>query len=98
MTPRERLDNRYLVNCIDHRSNYCRIFLAKTKDAAAMKFQHFLAAFERQSNCRINVLRTDGGGGYKTLDVFCKATGVLRQVSEANNSLAMVKLSVCTKP
>ena len=26
MTPRDRLGNRYLVNFIDHRSNYCRLF------------------------------------------------------------------------
>nr|CCA24799.1 hypothetical protein PITG_16835 [Albugo laibachii Nc14] len=26
MTPRDRLGNRYLVNFIDHRSNYCRVF------------------------------------------------------------------------
>nr|CCA18211.1 hypothetical protein ALNC14_043540 [Albugo laibachii Nc14] len=84
MTPRDRLGNRYLVNVIDHRSNYCRVFLTKTKAAAAMKLKHFLAAFERQFNCRIHVLRTDGVGEYKTLDVFCKTTGVLRQVSEPN--------------
>ena len=85
MTPRDRLGNRYLMNFIDHRSNYCRIFLAKSKDVAALKFKHFLVSFEREFNCRIHVLRTDGGGEYKTLDMFCKDTGVSRQVSEARN-------------
>ncbi|CAI5723653.1 unnamed protein product [Peronospora farinosa] len=85
MTPRDRLGNRYLVNFIDHRSNYCRVFLAKTKDAAALKFKYFLVQFEREFNLKIHVLRTDGGGEYKTLDVFCKATGVSRQISEARN-------------
>lgn len=85
MTPRDRLGNRYMVNFIDHRSNYCRVFLEKTKDVAAMKFKEFLTLFERKFNCRIHVLRTDGGGEYKTLDMFCKSTGVTRQVSEANN-------------
>ena len=85
MTPRDRLGNRYLVNFIDHRSNYCRVFLAKSKDIAALKFKHFLVSFEREFNCRMHVLRTDGGGEYKTLDMFCKATGVSRQVSEAKN-------------
>ncbi|KAG3023800.1 hypothetical protein PC121_g24794 [Phytophthora cactorum] len=41
--------------------------------------------FERQFNCRIHVLRTDGGGEYKTLDLFCKNTGIARQVSEQRN-------------
>ncbi|CAI5702801.1 unnamed protein product [Peronospora effusa] len=85
MNPRDRLGNRYLINFIDHRSNYCRVFLAKTKDAAALKFKYFLVQFERDFNLKTYVLRTDGGGKYKTLDVFCKATGVSRQISEAGN-------------
>ncbi|CAI5703653.1 unnamed protein product [Peronospora effusa] len=85
MTPRDRLGNRYLVNFIDHRSNYCRVFLARSKDVAALKFKHFLMSFEREFNCNIHVLRTDEGGEYKTLDVFCKTNGVSRQVSKARN-------------
>ena len=50
-----------------------------------MNFKHFLVAFERRFNCRIQVLRTDGGGEYKPLDVFCKETGVVRQISERDN-------------
>ncbi|KAG4049478.1 hypothetical protein PC123_g15250 [Phytophthora cactorum] len=85
MTPRDRLGNRYMVNFVDHRTNYCRVFLTKTKDVAALKFKHFMAFFERQFNCRIHVLRTGGGGEYKTLDLFCKDTGIARQVSDPRN-------------
>ncbi|KAG2930636.1 hypothetical protein PC115_g6420 [Phytophthora cactorum] len=85
MTPRDRLGNRYVVNFVDHRTNYCRGFLAKTKDVAALKFKHFMAFFERQFNCRIHVLGTDGGGEYKTLNLFCKDTGIARRVSEQRN-------------
>jgi len=85
VTPRDRLRNRFMVNFIDHRSNYCRIFLAKTKDVAALKFKHFMAFFERQFNCRGHVLRTDGGGEYKPLDLFCEQTGIARQISEPRN-------------
>ena len=35
ITPQDRLGNRYQDNFIDHDSNYCRVFLARTKDAAA---------------------------------------------------------------
>ena len=42
MTPIDRLGNRYLVNFVDHKSNYCRVFLEPTKDKAAKKFEHFL--------------------------------------------------------
>uniref|UniRef100_A0AAV1TEW2 Integrase catalytic domain-containing protein n=1 Tax=Peronospora matthiolae TaxID=2874970 RepID=A0AAV1TEW2_9STRA len=85
MTPKDRHGNRYLVNFIDHKSNYCRVFLAPTKDQAAKKIEHFLVFFEKRFNCRIHVLRTDGGGEYQNVDLFCKRTGVARQVSEARN-------------
>ena len=80
MTPRDRQGNRYMVNYFDHRTNYCRIFLAKTKDIAAQTFKHFTAFFERQYNCRIHVLRTDGGDEYRAMDLFCNETGIARQV------------------
>lgn len=85
MTPKDRHGNRYLVNFVDHKSNYCRVFLAPTKDRAAKKFEHFLVSFEKRFNCRIHVLRTEGGGEYQNVDLFCKRTGVARQVSEARN-------------
>ena len=74
-----------MVNFIDHRSSYCRVFLAKSKDAAALKFKIFMASFEREFNCKIHVLRTDEGGEYKTLDIFCSSEVILHQVSEARN-------------
>ena len=67
LTPRDRLENRYLVNFIDHRSNYCQVFLAKTKDTTAIHFKHFLVDFERQFKCRIHVLRSEGGSEYQPL-------------------------------
>ena len=85
MTSRNRFSNRCRVNFIDHRFNHCPVFLAKTTDIAAMKFKHFLAAFKRKLKCQINVICTYGGVEYKTIDVICKTTGVLRQVNETNN-------------
>eukprot|EP00644_Phytophthora_capsici_P018852 jgi/Phyca11/132500/e_gw1.174.10.1 len=74
-----------MVNFVDHKSNYCRVFLARTKDAPAKQFEHFLAFFEKRFDCRIHVLRTDSGGEYQNVDLFGKKTGVARQRSEANN-------------
>ncbi|KAG6572596.1 Integrase catalytic core protein [Phytophthora cinnamomi] len=85
MTPRDRHGNRYMINFVDHSSNYVRAFLAKNKVEATKKFEHFLVFFEKEHNCRIHVLRTDGGGEYMNVEEFCRATGVRRQVSEANN-------------
>ena len=87
-----------MVNFIDHRSSNCRIFLAKSKDAAASKFKLFMASFEREFNCKIHVLRTDGGGEYKTPDFFCSSEGVSRQVSEAKIKQATARLIGCTAP
>ena len=55
MTPIDRLGNRYLVNFVDHKSNYCRVFLAPTKDKAAKKFEHLLIFFERMFDFKIHV-------------------------------------------
>ncbi|POM64757.1 LOW QUALITY PROTEIN: Hypothetical protein PHPALM_19668 [Phytophthora palmivora] len=53
MTLRDRLNNRYIINFTDHKSNYCRVFLARIKDAAAKQFEHFLVFFETRFDCRI---------------------------------------------
>jgi hypothetical protein len=45
ITPVDRRKNRYLVNFVDYKTKYCRVFLAKTKDEAAKKFEAFLAFF-----------------------------------------------------
>lgn len=83
MTPNDRRGNRYLINFVDYSTNYVRVFLAKNKIEATKKFEHFLVYFEKRFNCRIHVLRTDGGKEYVNVDPFCKATGVRRQTSEA---------------
>ncbi|GMF44886.1 unnamed protein product [Phytophthora fragariaefolia] len=88
MTPKARLGNRYMVNFVDFKSNYCRVFLARTKDAAAKLFEHFLVFFEREFNCKVHVLRTDSGREYEKVDLICKRTGVTRQRSEARNQFS----------
>lgn len=42
-------------------------------------------------SCRIHVLRTDGGGEYRSVDLFCKENGVARQIVEAGNQAANAK-------
>ena len=82
ITPHDRQGNRYLVNFVDYKSNYCRVFLAKTKEQAAQKFRDFLLWFEKRFDCRVHVLRTDGGLEYSNIDAFCRKQGVRRQISE----------------
>ena len=70
MTPRDRLGNRYMINFVDHRSNYVKVFLAKTKDKAARLFEEFLVLFEKRFDCRIHVLHTDYGSEYAKIELF----------------------------
>ena len=61
-TPTDRCGNRYMINFVDHASNYCRVFVARKKDQAPKMFEHFLVFFERTFDCKVHILRTDGGG------------------------------------
>uniref|UniRef100_A0AAV1TE31 Polyprotein n=1 Tax=Peronospora matthiolae TaxID=2874970 RepID=A0AAV1TE31_9STRA len=85
MTPKDRRGNRYLINFVDYSTNYVRVFVAKNKIEATKNFEHFLLYFEKRFNCRIHVLRTDGGKEYVNVDPFCRSAGVRRQISEADN-------------
>ncbi|KAE9107500.1 hypothetical protein PF010_g12247 [Phytophthora fragariae] len=41
MSPRDRNGNRYLINFVDHSTNYVRVFMAKNKIEATKKVEHF---------------------------------------------------------
>ena len=45
MTFRARLSNRYLINFVDRRSSFYRVFFAKTKVVAVINFKPFLVSF-----------------------------------------------------
>ena len=78
MTPRDRLGNRYMINFVDHKSNYVKIFLARNKDQEAKFIEKFLVFFEKRFNCRAQVLCTDSDGEYANVDLFCQTSGVAR--------------------
>jgi hypothetical protein len=85
VTPTDRLGNRYLVNFIDYKTNYCRVFLPGPKMKQRENLSIFLRFLERRFDCQIQVLRTYGGLEYKNVDLFCKQTGMARQLTELNN-------------
>ena len=70
---------------MDYNSNISRTFLAPTKSAASDKFGHFMAWFERSFNCKIHVLRTDGGKEFQGVDLLCERIGIRRQKAEPYN-------------
>ena len=80
MTPQYRLGNRYLVIFIDHRLKDCRVYLVRTKDSASKQLKALLFYFEKRFGFKVHVLRTDGGGEYANVDMFCKRMGVARVV------------------
>ncbi|KAG6580190.1 Mitochondrial Carrier (MC) Family [Phytophthora cinnamomi] len=41
----DRNGNKYLINFVDHHTNYCRVFVAKRKDLIAKAYERFLAYF-----------------------------------------------------
>ena len=87
-----------MVNFIDHKTNYTRVFLARTKDQAAKKFEHFLVFFEKRFDCRIHVLRIDGVESTRmsTLSVSpqeCAVKSANLQIKRQTE-----KLNACTEP
>ena len=85
MTPVDRYGNRYFSLFIDHLTNVMRVFLSKTKSHAADKFGHFMAWFERKFDCKLHVLRTDGGQEFRAVDLLCERVGIERQTAEPYN-------------
>lgn len=85
MTPLDRNRNRYIMNFVDHASNYRRVFVARKKNLAAQMFEHYLTFFERAFDCKVYILSTNGGGEYRNVDISYKSTGVIREISEATN-------------
>lgn len=69
MTPKDRKNKPYMIYFVDHKNNYCRVFLARMKDAAAKKLQHFWCFSRCFFDCRVHVLRTDSGGN-QNVDLF----------------------------
>ncbi|POM61573.1 Rve domain containing hypothetical protein [Phytophthora palmivora] len=64
ITPHDRCGNLYLVNFVDRKSNYYRVFLVKTKDEAARKFEGFLVflkkEFDRERHSEANNQAANG--------------------------------------
>ncbi|KAE9318002.1 hypothetical protein PF008_g18608 [Phytophthora fragariae] len=66
-------------------------------DAAAKLFEYFLVYFEKEFDCKIHVLRTDSGGEYENVDLFCKRTWP-GSAERRGTSPAMARPSACTAP
>lgn len=74
--------NRYFVSFVDEYSRKLWICVIKRKDGVFAIFKRFETLLENQSEKKIKVLRTDGGGEYtsKMFEEFCAEHGIDHKV------------------
>ena len=72
--------NKYFITFVDDRTNYCYVYLLKSKDEAIEKFVLYNNEVENQLNKKIKVLRSDRGGEYESpmIDV-CAQHGIIHE-------------------
>lgn len=58
------------------------VFLDHTNDKAAKFSRNVLVYIEQRFDCQVHALRTDTGGEYANVDLFCKKSGVALQRNE----------------
>ncbi|CAI5706596.1 unnamed protein product [Peronospora effusa] len=75
--PRDRLGNRYLVNFIDHRSNFCRVFLTR--------LWTLLHSISSTSSCKLNASSASEFMCYALMEAGLQDFG---RVLQGNGSLA----------
>ena len=94
MSPRDRLHDRCIVKYVNYKTNYCRFFQAKTKDADAQRLKQYMPIFGRQLNS-IYVLRSEGDDEYRSLGLCCKDIKADGQFSEPKTKPVMARSSEC---
>ncbi|GAU50018.1 hypothetical protein TSUD_331710 [Trifolium subterraneum] len=74
--------NRYFVSFVDDHSRKLWTYLIKRKSEVFDVFKKFKAMAEKQSDHKLKVLKTDGGGEYvsKVFSEFCEAEGIVHEV------------------
>ncbi|KAK2359039.1 hypothetical protein QL285_096166 [Trifolium repens] len=74
--------NRYFVSFIDDHSRKLWTYPIKRKSEVFDIFKKFKAMVEKQSDHKLKVLRTDGGGEYlsKEFTEFCEVEGIVHEV------------------
>ena len=60
-----RCGNKYFITFVDNSTEYCYVYLLKSKNEAIMKFGLYKNEVENHFNKKIKVLRSDQGGEYE---------------------------------
>ena len=73
-----RSGNKYFITFVDDGTNYCYVYLHKSKDEAIDKFVLYKNEVENQLRKKIKVVRSDRGGEYESpfVDV-CAQHGII---------------------
>jgi len=76
-------ENRYFVSIVDEHSRKLWVYLIKHKDEVFDVFRKFKTLVENQSEKKINILRTDGGGQYtsRMFEELCVNHGIDHEVT-----------------
>ncbi|CAJ2653926.1 unnamed protein product [Trifolium pratense] len=75
--------SRYFMTCVDEFTRKVWIYLLKEKSEVFSMFKNFCVLAERQSENKLKVLRTDGGGEYnfKEFQTYCTQKGIIHEVT-----------------
>jgi len=75
----------YVLTFTDDYTRRTWIRLLAHKDEVFVKFQDWLALAERESGCKLKVLRSDGGGEYinRPMQEFLAGRGIAHQLTVA---------------
>ncbi|KAD2805657.1 hypothetical protein E3N88_39034 [Mikania micrantha] len=76
--------NMYFITFIDDSTQYCYVYLLKSKDEAIDKFVLYKTEVENQLNKKIKVLRSDKGGEYVSpFADICAQNGIIHECTTA---------------
>lgn len=75
MTPPDRCGGRYMINFVDHSSNYCRVFVARKKDLAPTVFEHFKAFCSAPLIARCTLSKRTAEVNTRTSTYFARRSG-----------------------
>ncbi|XP_033145473.1 uncharacterized protein LOC103839411 isoform X1 [Brassica rapa] len=75
--------SRYFLLFLDDHTHMCWVYFMKQKSETFSLFKKFKAMVEKQSDCTIKTLRSDGGGEFTSREFnrFCEEEGINKQVT-----------------
>ncbi|GAU22886.1 hypothetical protein TSUD_376970 [Trifolium subterraneum] len=75
--------NYYFLTFMDEFTRHVRIYMIEKKSEVFTKFKKFKLQVERESECSIKKLRTDGGGEYVSNEFakFCEQEGIIHEIT-----------------